>query len=101
MKVIEHIGIFKNIYSKEFCEDYIKMYYKDIQRYKRTTNVVEDESINLKYYDTPFLKIFWKNCYTIFKYSRRRSNLFSRTKHKNKTRTRKINFVASIFYTSP
>ena len=54
MKVIEHIGIFKNIYSKEFCEDYIKMYYKDIQRYKRTTNVVEDESINLKYYDTPF-----------------------------------------------
>ena len=63
MKIVDHIGIFNNAYSKTFCEEHIETYYKDIKRHKRNTDSVEDESINLKYYDTPFLEIFWKDCY--------------------------------------
>ena len=63
MKIVDHIGIFNNAYSKTFCEEHIETYYKDIKRHKRNTDSVEDESINLKYYDTPFLEIFWRDCY--------------------------------------
>ena len=56
MKIVNHIGIFNNAYSKKFCKEYIEMYYKDVKRHKRNTDSVEDESINLKYYDKTIRK---------------------------------------------
>lgn len=63
MKLIDHIAIFKNAFSKEFCDHYLNLYDKDMRRFKRDSKHIQDESINLKYYDEAFLEIFWRDCY--------------------------------------
>ena len=63
MKLIDHIAIFENAFSEEFCNYYLKYYEKDIKRFKRDSEHVQDESINLKYNDGAFLEIFWRDCY--------------------------------------
>ena len=63
MKLIDHIAIFENAYSKEICNHYVDLYQKDIKRFKRNSEHIQDESINLKYYDELFLEVFWRDCY--------------------------------------
>ena len=63
MKLIDHIAIFENAYSKEICNHYVDLYQKDIKRFKRDDKHIQDESINLKYYDELFLEVFWRDCY--------------------------------------
>tara|TARA_Y100001973_G_C5202944_1_gene339199 strand:- start:2496 stop:3017 length:522 start_codon:yes stop_codon:yes gene_type:complete len=73
MKLIDHIAIFENAYSKEICNHYVDLYQKDIKRFKRNSEHIQDESINLKYYDELFLEVFWRYCYP--KYAAKHSML--------------------------
>ena len=80
MKLIDHIAIFENAFSEEFCNYYLTYYEKDIKRFKRDSEHIQDESINLKYNDGAFLEIFWRDFYP--KYAEKHTMLNSLQGHR-------------------
>lgn len=63
MKIIDHIAIFENIFDEKFCKEHIEFFKKDQPRYLRNNEKVQDEAVSLKYWEEPFLKVFWEKCY--------------------------------------
>ena len=63
MKIIDHIAIFENCFTEEFCKEHIQFFKKNQLKYLRDNEKVQDESVSLKYWEQAFLEMFWKKCY--------------------------------------